>query len=313
MRRHLTRLACGFWFVITASASWAAQDTPSRPAATSPDRQTRIELALADRGGGQAAPSYSISFRGRPVVLPSRLGIDLAGGQGLGHDSAIEGVRTRTINETYTQHPGKRSRVVDHCEEVVVTLRERAAPAWRWEVVLRAYNDGVALRYRFPAQEGLQRLAIAGDRTQIQLPGNTQAYALPLNGYTTSHEVRYQKKSVAEIPAEWLLGLPLLTELPGTGWVAVMEANLTDYAGMYLARAASAGAVLDCRLSPLPGEPKVAVRADLPHDSPWRVFMIADKVERMVESDLVLNLNAPCCPDRYFLDPARQDDLPLVE
>ena len=151
------------------------------------------------------------------MVLSSRLGIDLAGGQGLGRDSTIAEVRTRAINETYSQHPGKRSRVIDHCEEVVVTLRERAEPAWRWEVVLRAYDDGVALRYRFPAQEGSQRLAIAGERTQIQLPGNAQAYALPLNSFTTSHEVRYQKKSVAEIPVEWLLGLPLLTELARDG------------------------------------------------------------------------------------------------
>jgi alpha-glucosidase len=294
MLRHLLRSVCAVWFVLTASAAFAREDTPSHPAATSPDRQIRIELFLEERGGARAAPAYSISFRGRLVVLPSRLGIDLAGGQGLGHDSTIEGVQTRTINETYTQHPGKRSRVLDHCEEMVVTLRERVAPARRWEVVLRAYNDGVALRYRFPAQERLQRLAIAGERTQIQLPDNAQAYTLPLNSYTTSHEVRYQKKPVSEIPAEWLLGLPLLTELPGTGWLAVLEANLTDYAGLYLARGAGGGAVLDCRLSPRPGEPKVAVRADLPHDSPWRVFMIADKVERLVESDLVLNLNAPC-------------------
>ncbi len=306
MRRQPLQLACGAWFVVTAFAACAHGDAPSRPTATSPDRQIRIELFLAERGEGQASPEYAISFCGRPVVLPSRLGIDLAGGPGLGRDSTIEGARTRTINETYTQFPGKRSRVVDHCEEVVVTLRERAAPAWRWEVVLRAYNDGVAFRYRFPAQEGSQRLAIFGDRAQIQLPGDAQAYTLPLNSYTTSHEVRYQKKAVSAIPAEWLLGVPLLTELPGTGWLAVMEANLTDYAGMYLARDAGGGSVLDCRLSPRPGEPKVAVRADLPHDSPWRVFMIADKVERLVESDLVLNLNAPCAlADTSWIKPGK--------
>jgi alpha-glucosidase len=294
MRCHLLPLACGVWFVITASASCAGQDSPSRAAATSPDRQVRVEVSLAKQGEGRASPAYSISFRGRSVILPSRLGIDLVGGPGLGHDSAIEGVQTRAINETYHQHPGKRSQVVNRCEEVVVSLRERAVPARRWEVIIRAYNDGVALRYRLPAQEGWTGLAIAGEHTQFVLPGDALAYVLPLNGYTTSHEVRYQKKAVAEVPREWLLGLPLLAELPGTGWLAVMEANLTDYAGMYLARDADGGAVLGCRLSPRPGEPKVAVRAELPHESPWRAFMIADKVERLVESDLVLNLNAPC-------------------
>ena len=167
----------------------------------------------------------------------------------------------------------------------------------RWEVVLRAYDDGAALRYRFPAQEGWPSLAIAGERTRFHLPDDAVAYALPLVGYTSSHEARYQKRRVAEFPEAWLLGLPMLAELPGIGWLAVMEADLTDYAGMYLARDAGGGAVLATRLSPRPGEPKVAVRADLPHESPWRIFMIADRVERLVESDLVLNLNAPCALD----------------
>ena len=100
--------------------------------------------------------------------------------------------------------------------------------------------------------------------------------------------------------------LPLLAELPGTGWLAVTEANLTDYAGMYLARDAEGGPSLVRRLSPRPDDPKVAVRADLPHESPWRVFMIADKVERLVESDLVLNLNAPCAlADTSWIRPGK--------
>jgi alpha-glucosidase len=279
---------------ITAVASGADQDTPLRPAATSPDERIQVELSLADPGDRRALPEYSIAFGSRRIVLRSRLGIDLAGGPALGQDSTIEGVRRRTINETYAHQPGKRSRVVNHCEEVVVALRERAAPARRWEVILRAYDDGVAFRYRFPSQEGWETLAIAGERTRIRLPGDSLAYVLPLNGYTTSHEARYQKKAVAEIPAGWLLGLPLLTELPRSGWLAVMEANLTDYAGLYLARDPEGGAILETRLSPRLDEPKVAVRAKLPHESPWRVFLIADKIERLVESDLVLNLNAPC-------------------
>jgi len=306
MRRHLPPLAFGLWFVTTASISCAGVDTASRAVATSPDRQIRVEVSLAERRDGAASPVYSISFRGTQVIMPSGLGVDLLGGPVLGHDSTIEEVRTRTINESYTQHPGKRSRVTDHCEETVVMLRERAAPAWRWEIVLRAYDVGVALRYRFPAQEGWHGLAIAGERTRIHMPGDALAYVLPLNSYTTSHEVRYQKRAVAEIPAEWLLGLPLLTELPGVGWLAVLEANLTDYAGMYLAREADSGAVLASRLSPLPGEPKVAVRADLPHESPWRAFLIADRVERLVESDLVLNLNAPCAvADTSWIRPGK--------
>jgi alpha-glucosidase len=273
----------------------ADQSTPLHAAATSPNGQVRLELSIAE-GEEKTAPSlaYRVSFRGRSVVLPSSLGIDLADGTSLGRHATIEGVRTRTINEAYLQRPGKRSRVVNHCEESVVSLRELTAPGRRWEVVLRAYDDGAALRYRFPAQRGWDSLVVVGERTRLHLPDNAVAYVLPLASYTTSHEARYQKRPVAETPCEWLLGLPLLAELPGSGWVGILEANLTDFAGMYLAREAGAGAVLGARLSPRPGEPKVAVRAGLPHESPWRALIVADRVERLVESDLVLNLNAPC-------------------
>jgi alpha-glucosidase len=305
MRRYLLPLACGFGFAIVAPGACAGRDAPARAAATSPDGRVRVEVSLAQEGDGGASPAYSVSYRGGPIILPSRLGIDLADGAGLGRDAEIADVRTRVINETYTQHPGKRSRVVNRCEEVTVALRERPSSR-RWEIVLRAYDDGAALRYRFPAQEGWRELAVAGERTRIGLPGEATAYALPLKGYTSSHEARFQKKAVADIPRDWLLGPPLLVELPGAGWLAVMEAGLTDYAGMYLARDAEGEAVLTTRLSPRPDESALAVRAGLPHESPWRVFMVADKVERLVESDLVLNLNAPCAlADTSWIRPGK--------
>ena len=123
---------------------------------------------MRDQAGG--SPMYSVAFGGRLVVLPSRLGVDLAEAGGLGRKVTIEGVQRRVVNEVYTQHPGKRSRVVDHCEEVTVSLHDRSPQARRWEVVLRAYDDGVAFRYRFPAQEGWDRLVIAAERTGSACP-----------------------------------------------------------------------------------------------------------------------------------------------
>src|SRR5262249_40830705 len=90
-----------------------------------------------------------------------------------------------------------------------------------------------------------------------------------------------------------LLGLPLLLELPGTGWAAILEANLTDYAGMYLARATASGGKLVARLSPRPDEPEIAVRAPLPHHSPWRLVLVSDDLRQLLDSDTVLKLNEP--------------------
>lgn len=305
MPGRLVPSTLAFGIALVASLSCFGQDGPSRAVATSPDGRVRIELSIDGDapGGDRGSPSFRVFFRDRVVVLPSRLGIDLADGPGFGGNTAIEGVRSRAVDETYLQRPGKRSRVVNRCEEVIVSLRERDEPPRRWEVILRAYDDGAAVRYRILAgKDGKKDVRISGERTRFRLPGDASAYDLPLAGYTTSHEARYRHTTVAQIPENGLIGLPMLAELPGIGWLAVAEANLTDYAGMYLAREPDKGKDKDkdeaiamgVRLSPRPGEGNVAVRAGLPHESPWRVMMVADRLERLVESDLVLNLNAPC-------------------
>jgi alpha-glucosidase len=176
-------------------------------------------------------------------------------------------------------------------------LRERPRPSKRWQLVVRAYDDGIAFRYRVPSQDGWTSLVLAGERTVFSLPKDASVFALPLNSFTSSYEKRYSRKRVAELPGDWLLGLPMLVELPGTGWAAVTEANLTDYAGMYLARDRASETALVSRLSPRPEDPKVAVRASLPHDSPWRVVLVAGQVGTLIESDLLLSLNAPCALD----------------
>ena len=307
MRWFIVPITCVLGTITPAVSD--ADDSPSSTSpivATSPDRNVRAEISLDSHGGQASIPHISVSFRGRPVVLASPLGVDLVDGARLGGNSIVEGVTTRSFDKTYTQFPGKRGRVVDHGSEVVVKLREVGSSARQWEVIVRAYDDGAAFRYRFPAQKGWPKLEISAERTRFRLPSDAVAYALPLGSFTTSHEARYEKKPIAEIPKEWLVGLPLLLELPGTGWMGLAEADLTDYAGLYLARDPGEGTTLVGRLSPLPKEPKIAVRGELPHQSPWRVLMIADKVERLVESDIVLNLSTPCAlADTSWIKPGK--------
>src|SRR5581483_7049368 len=189
MRTHL--LPTLVLFALAAPAICVGQGAPSRVAATSPDGRLRIEFSIPEDDQAGAHASYRVSFEDRPVILPSRLGVVASDGPGFGEGVVVGDVRRRAIDETYTQRPGKRSRVVNRCEEVVISLQERAAAPRRWEVVLRAYDDGVALRYRLLGREGEKDVAISGERTQFRLPAGASTYYLPLEGYTTSHEARY--------------------------------------------------------------------------------------------------------------------------
>ncbi len=271
---------------------------------TSPDGRVRIEFHLRPLGDADAVPHYRVLFRSTEVVGPSRLGLDLADGTALGGPCRLEGVDVRCVRETYSQFPGKRRTVTAHAAEAVVRLRETVAPARRWEVVLRAYDDGVAFRYRFPAQPGWDALAIAAERTEFAVAPEARAYALPLGSFTSSYEKRYRVQRADTLAKGWLLGLPLLLEHPGGTSIALTEANVAEYASLYLTP--TGGGRFRARLSPLPKEPKVAVRATLPHVSPWRVVMVGDRPGRLIESDLVLNLSDPCAiADTSWIQPGK--------
>ena len=158
--------------------------------AASPDGRVGIEISLRQQGQDANVPHYSVRFGDQAVVALSRLGIELADGTALGGPCEIVSSEARQVNDDFTQVTGKRRQVSGRAGELVVRLRETAPPRRTWEVVLRAYDDGAAFRYRFPAQEGWDSLAIARERTEFRFRPDDQAYALLLDGFTTSHEGR---------------------------------------------------------------------------------------------------------------------------
>ncbi|MFN0054869.1 MAG: glycoside hydrolase family 97 protein [Planctomycetales bacterium] len=260
--------------------------------AVSPDDRVRIEVSLRKVGALDAVPCYRVTFDGQEVIGHSRLGVEFSGDTALGGSCEIVAVEARSVRDEFTQVTGKRRGVRVDAAEVTAVLRETNGTKRTWEVHLRAYDAGAAFRYRFLKQNGWETLAVQQERTEFRVPPDARAFALPLNGFTTSYEQRYQPKLAKALPKDWLLGLPLLLEYPGGTWAAITEANVNEYAGLYLAP--SGDGLLSTRLSPLPKEPAVAVRHSLPHNSPWRVVLLGDRVGRLVESDIVLALNEPC-------------------
>ena len=201
---------------------------------TSPDRKVVAEVFLDKSGVSDSVLHYRVSFRDRPVILDSPF--VWTSEEEARWAATASSMSRRPCESRYIllQYPGKRSKVVDRCTETVISMHETGMPRKSWQLIVRAYDDGVALRYRIPRQDGWPRSCLPASGWISPCRREAVCWALPLNGFTTPYEKRYVKKTVAELPADWLLGMPLLVELPGTGWAAITEANLTDHAGMYL-------------------------------------------------------------------------------
>lgn len=275
--------------VLIVAASWGrpahAQES-ERFSLNSPDGKLRLTLQLNADG----RPEFSLATAGT-LVASGTLGLDFVGAPPLGDNLKIVETARSTVRHTYHIAVGKASSATNHYNELIVRLIESSLPQRRLDLEFRAFDDGLAFRYRLPKQEPLGDFVISDELTQLRFPDDPLAKALPLAGYTTPYEWYYETKPVSQLASNRLFGLPILLGLANEKlWVAVTEADLTDYAGMYLEKTAD-GFV--SRLSPLPGQAKKKVVGTTPFSTPWRVFMVSDDPGRLIESNLVFNLSQP--------------------
>lgn len=260
----------------------------------SPDGRIQLTIATVAQNspsaaGGQLA--YRVSFAGKPVLNWSQMGLELEDQPVLGAKVRLVSSKTSSVDETWKLVAGKSSAARNHYNGAVVELEELAAPNRRFSVEARVFDDGAAFRYLLPSQTGLQEARLVGERTRFNFAKDATTYPLILANFRTSYEDNYVKLPLSALKADSLVALPLLAELPGNAWVAITEAHIENYAGMYLVHPSARE--LESRLAPHVDNPKIAVITPAPMQSPWRVMMIADHPGRFVESNIVLNLNPP--------------------
>ncbi len=254
-----------------------------------------LAAALTLDGG---VPRLAVAYRGRPVLNPGRLGLDLAEGGSL-RSLALVATRRASADRTYPLVSGKSSVARDRYRQLTLAFREGAGLHRRLEVVVRAYDEGVAFRYRVPAQAGLGRHDVREELTEFRPVGDPKATALVLPNERTPYEEPYQTGPFRD---GTLIGFPLLLRRPDGIGVAFTEADLTDFPGLYLR---SDKGSLKARLSPRLDGSGLAAKKAGPFQTPWRVVMVGDP-KRLLESNLVLNLNPPSVlKDVSWIEPGK--------
>ena len=190
-----------------------------------------------------------------------------------------------------------------------MSLEEQIKPYRKLDVVLRAYDEGVAFRYVVPKQDLTEEFNLAAENTGFYFAADAFAYALNMGRWDTHNEGPYERILVREIKPASLVNLPLLVEMPGPKlWAAILEADLTDYAGMYVGGVPEMPNALTSRLAIAPKRRlDQPVIARLPKPTPWRVLMVGPDPGRFIETNyLVLNLSAPCAiADTSWIKPGK--------
>lgn len=276
----------------------------------SPDSEIRVAFELKSNPQPYLAEErayYRVCYKGNPVIVDSPLGLDFEGVRALDRDFELVGTERQSHDSTWENPIGTQRKVRDHYNQLTVSLRERQAPGRRVDLIFRAYDEGVAFRYFLPQQENLAKFTLLAENTGFYFARNAFAYALNLGRFNTSYEGEFWRTNLDQIKPASIINLPLLVEVPGGPWVGLLEADLTDYAGMYVGGVADVDNALMSRLAPLPPRMDRVVVASTPKATPWRVLLMNERPGALIESNyLILNLSAPSViPDTSWIMPGK--------
>lgn len=285
-------ILCAFLSYLVAGAA------QQRLSVASPDDKVRFTLNITPQ-----AITYDVNYKKQPVITNSLLGFNFDSGE-FGSNLKTGKVQRKKIDETYKLIIGKVNTARDYCNQIIIPLQEIAEPGRLVNLIVRAYNDGVAFRYEFPEQRNWSSYVMYDEKTQFNLNGNPVALLMYLSGYVNSHEGIYNHIKYNKIEKKRLIEMPATFEFDNNIYLSITEAAIRNYAGMYLIKENDK---LAGKLSPRQGQEKIKVEVDsFPHHTPWRVISITDRVGGLLETNILTSLNEPCkIEDTSWIKPCR--------
>ncbi len=315
----------GAAMTLAAAGGCSSEDTKTETAALlSPDKNLEMRFSMSDNG----TPYYSLDYKGKHIVLDSRLGFLLRGDLNVSEvkvqgdkidkvdkhpqidfyrDFEVADVKTDSLDYTWAPVWGEEDSIRCHYNELTVSLKHK--PTGRdMAIRFRLFNDGLGFRYEFGPMAWPEYFIINDELTEFAMAEDYTAFWIP--GDFDTQEYEYTRSHISEIPslvADQLLPNPwhfpfsvnavqtsLQMKSDDGVYVNLHEAALVDYSCMNLELEPG---TLTFKASLVPDATGGKGTIQTPAKSPWRTIQVTDDACRQLESRLVLNLNEPCALD----------------
>ena len=264
----------------------------------SPDGNLKLTFDLKE---GQ--PTYELTFKGKDVIKPSKLGLELKNKPSLTDGFSLKDSKLDSKNETWTPVWGEEKEIRNHYNELAVTLTQ---PETSRTLVIRfrLFDDGLGFRYEFPTQPNLAHFVIKEEKTQFAMAGDHTAFWIA--GDYDTQEYDYTESKLSEIrplmasavtanlaqkpfsPTGIQTSLMMKTE-DGL-YINLHEAALIDYSTMHL-NLDDKNMVFESWLTPDVLGDKGYLQT--PSQSPWRTIIVSDDARKILASRMTYNLNEP--------------------
>ena len=287
------KLFCLLLFLFVSN--WAMAES-----ITSPNGQLQLNFSV----NAQGEPIYELSYKGKAVIKPSKLGLELKDAPGLMNGFTLANTQTSTFDETWEPVWGEVKQIRNHYNEMAVTLNQKAQDR-NMIIRFRLFDDGLGFRYEFPLSKNLNYFVIKEEHTQFAMTGDHTAFWIP--GDYDTQEYDYTESKLSEIRGLMdgaITPNSSQTTFSPTGvqtslqmktadglYINLHEAALVDYSCMHL-NLDDKKLIFESWLTPDAMGDKGYLQA--PCKSPWRTVIVSDDARDILNSKLTLNLNEPC-------------------
>ena len=305
MKKLTFKLACFFLSLLVSSVAMAES-------ITSPNGLLKLNVSVNEKG----EPVYELSYKGKEVIKPSKLGLELKDDPGLMDGFTLSDAKTSSFDETWEPVWGEVKQIRNNYNELAITLDQKAQDR-KMVIRFRLYNDGLGFRYEFPQQKNLNYFVIKEEHSQFAMAGDHTAFWIP--GDYDTQEYDYTWSKLSEIRGLMKTAVtPNASQTPfsPTGvqtalqmktddglYINLHEAALVDYSCMHL-NLDDKNFVFESWLTPDAQGTKGYMQT--PCHSPWRTVMVSDDARDILASKLTLNLNEPCkLEDTSWIKPVK--------
>lgn len=293
MKAICIKLTCFLLVLFMSSAAMAES-------ITSPNGQLQLNFSVNSQG----EPVYELFYKGKAVIKPSKLGLELKNDPGLMNGFTLADTQTSTFDETWEPVWGEVKQIRNHYNEMAVTLDQKAQDR-NIIIRFRLFDDGLGFRYEFPLQKNLNYFVIKEERTQFAMTGDHKAFWIPGDYDTQEYDFTESKLSeIRGLMKSAITGNASQTQFSPTGvqtslqmktadglYINLHEAALVDYSCMHL-NLDDKNLIFESWLTPDAVGDKGYMQA--PCKSPWRTVIVSDDARDILASKLTLNLNEPC-------------------
>ena len=258
--------------------------------------------------------TYAVIRDGKTVIDPSPLGLNLDIGQ-IGAGATYDSHAGSSVDTSWTPVVGKTATAPDHYTQS--DLAFTTAKGLKFDIIVRAYDDGVAFRYVVPEQAGLTDFKVINESTQFNFPKDYECWGANMGRFDTSFEAEYDQIKASKIRNFNNYIAPLVCKTGDAQTTfAISESDVKDYPGFFLSGRGDAGLGVMVTLPPrfdndrnFRSRKSVSAEVHLAGNdfqTPWRVVMLGDAPGALTASTLIPTLATPSqIKDTSWIRPAK--------